>query len=60
MKTQNFYKWSNRLDKTLIYNLEQELRIREFSLQIQKSYLYYINNLLKYNNKSAKNINSDN
>lgn len=58
MNTQNFHKRRNRLDMDPIYNLQRELKIREFSFQIQKAYLYYIKNLLKYNSKSAKNINS--
>jgi len=59
MDTQNFHKRSNRLNRDPIYNLERELKIRGFSRRTQKAYLYYNKKLLKYNNKSPRDINSD-
>ena len=59
MDTQNFHKRSNRLDRDPIYNLGRELKIRGFSRQTQKAYLYYNKELLKFNSKSPRDINSD-
>ena len=48
---------TTRVERNPIYNLERELKIRGFSRQTVKSYLYYNKDLLKYNNKSSKSIN---
>jgi len=59
MNTQNFYKRSSRAERDPIYNLERELKIRGFSSKTVKAYLHYNKNLLKFANKSPKNINCD-
>ncbi|NOQ67887.1 tyrosine-type recombinase/integrase [Patescibacteria group bacterium] len=59
MKTQNCFKKTTRQERDPIYNLKRELKIRGFSPKTIKSYLYYNTNLLKFNSKSPKNINSD-
>lgn len=59
MNTQNYSKKTTRAERNPIYNLERELKIRGFSRQTQKAYLYYNKELLKYNGKSPRDINSD-
>jgi len=59
MNTQNTYKKTTREERDPIYNLERELKIRGFSQKTVKSYLYYNKNLLKYNDKSPKFVNTD-
>ncbi len=59
MNTPNYHKKTTRQERDPIYNLERELKIRGFSQQTIKAYLYYNKDLLKYNSKSPKNINTD-
>ncbi len=59
MNTQTNNKKTTRIERDPIYNLERELKIRGFSRKTVKSYLHYNKELLKFNNKSPKNINSD-
>jgi site-specific recombinase XerD len=59
MNTQINKRKTTRIERDPIYNLERELRIREFSRKTVKSYLYYNKDLLKYNSKSPKSINID-
>ena len=59
MKTQNYLKKTTRQERNPIYNLKRELKIRGFSPKTVKAYLYYNTALLKFKNKSPKNINTD-
>jgi len=59
MNTLHSYKKTTRQERDPIYNLERELKIRGFSQQTIKAYLYYNKDLLKHNGKSPKNVNID-
>jgi site-specific recombinase XerD len=59
MNTSNRYKKTTRQERDPIYNLERELKIRGFSQQTIKAYLYYNKDLLRHNGKSPKNVNID-
>lgn len=58
MKSQTSKK-TTRIERDPMYNLERELKIRGFSRQTIKSYLYYNKKLLLFANKNAKSINTD-
>lgn len=59
MNTQNYNNKTTRAGRDPIYNMERELKIRGFSRQTQKSYLYYNKDLLKFNKKSPRDVNCD-
>ncbi len=52
-------KKTTRIERDPMYNLERELKIRGFSSQTVKSYLYYNKKLLLFANKNSKNISTD-
>jgi len=58
MDTQSQNK-TTRLERDPFYNLERELKIRGFSRNTVDSYVYYNKNLLKYANKSPKEISTE-
>ncbi len=59
MNTLNYRKKTTRQERNPIYNLERELKIRGFSQQTIKSYLYYNKDLLRRKGKSPRSMNMD-
>ena len=59
MNTPDCYKKTTRTGRDPIYNLERELRIRGFSTRTVASYLYYNKELIRFANKSPRDINTD-
>ena len=47
----NTHHRTTRLERDPLYNLQQEMKLRNFSPKTIKSYSYYITNILQFANK---------